>query len=173
MDASTVPFASSSAGGQIKALGNPGVWWGVFANFCGVTLFFAGVLARFAVSGGTYGFAPEGASTLNARGWLVPFVSLWLGYILNLVPYELIKRSKFVYHYIPALMMGVLLYALALEAVWAAAGKSRAARAAATILTIACFASVAFGFWYWGFPYTYGHKLTGEENAARKWNSKW
>ena len=32
-----------------------------------------------------------------------------LRYYINLVPYQLIKRSKFVYHYIPALLMGVQL----------------------------------------------------------------
>ena len=30
-------------------------------------------------------------------------------YYINLVPYQLIKRSKFVYHYIPALLHGVML----------------------------------------------------------------
>ena len=70
-------------------------------------------------------------------------------------------------------MMGVLLYALALEAVWAAAGRSRVARVAATLLTIACFASVAAGFWYWGIPYTYGMRMTAEQNHARMWSKKW
>jgi dolichyl-phosphate-mannose--protein O-mannosyl transferase len=173
MDASTVPFAATSTGGQIKALGNPGVWWGVFGNFLAVSAFGAACAGRWALSGGRAAFAPVGASALNARGWLVPFVTLWSGYLLNLVPYQLIKRSKFVYHYIPALMVGVLLYATALEALWAAAGRSALAKRAAALVTLLCFASVAAGFWYWGIPYTYGMKISAEQNAARKWVSKW
>lgn len=85
---------------------------GVFGNFLVVSLVFVLVSARFILAGRWTEPGPaDDGSELNSRGWVIPFVTLWSGYLLNLVPYRLIARSKFVYHYIPALMIGVLLCA--------------------------------------------------------------
>lgn len=116
------------------------------------------------------------------QGWVIPGVVLWSGYLLNLVPYMGISRSKFVYHYIPALMVAVLLAAYALEAAWCAAvalsppaSQRRAAlKGAATLLTLAWFGVVAAGFWYWCIPFGYGQsRLPWDQVQARKWNAKW
>ena len=97
---------------------------------------------------------------------VIPFVVFYAGYLLNLVPYQLITRSKFVYHYIPALMQGVLLFAVAVEGLLRfsrVAGWGGAGRAAVAAL----FGVVLAGFWYWGIPYSYGYKITSAQNAAR------
>ena len=131
MNCHSVPFASSSRGGQIKAQGNPAVWFGVFGNFVLITLLAvcaggaqaAAACARPAAAGrkGAQGAAsraprellaakgaalegpppPEEAPGAPAeelytppQGWLIPFVVLWSGYLLNLVPYVYITRSK-------------------------------------------------------------------------------
>jgi amino acid transporter len=110
------------------------------------------------------------------QGWVIPFVTLWSGYLLNLVPYMGISRSKFVYHYIPALMVAVLLTALAVEWLWARAGAGRAHaafRLAAPAITAATYGVVIAGFVYWGIPFGYGVRLPWEGVQARKWNPKW
>lgn len=194
MDAKSVPFSATTEGGQIKAMGNPAVWWGAFGNFVLCTVFAAGWLLlragkacarpakRPAAKGGVpAGLVPAGGAApapeapfVPPQGWFIPFVTLWCGYILNLVPYMGISRSKFVYHYIPALMVAVLLTALALEGVWAWAGTATGSkRSAAALITLACYGLVTAGFWYWGLPYAYGIRLDYAQNQARQWNHKW
>ena len=86
------------------------------------------------------------------------------------------------YHYIPALMVCVLLAAYTLEGVWCAAvafsrpgsGRRAALKAGAVLLSLAWFGVVAWGFWYWAIPFGYGQsRLPWEEVQARKWNPKW
>ena len=82
------------------------------------------------------------------------------------------------YHYIPALMVGVLLASFAMEGMWALAaraprGRVALARAAAGLVSAACFGLVAAAFWYWCIPFGYGERLDWNVAQARKWNSKW
>jgi dolichyl-phosphate-mannose--protein O-mannosyl transferase len=196
MNARIVPFAASSEGGQLKTVGNPAVWWGVFGNFVAVTavgaLWMGRALLGLGAKPAAAAAAPAPAapavepllapllapSALDARGWAIPWVVLWSGYLLNLVPYMLIARSKFVYHYMPALMVGAALFALSMEALWgwaarAAAPAPRVRAAAAAAVTAAAFAAVTAAFFYFGLPFVYGYKLTHEQHQARMWNSKW
>ena len=143
---------------------------------------------------GTLWAVATATNELGGGGWLVPFVTLLFGYYINLVPYELIVRSKFVYHYVPALLHGVLLLVVVADAAlaWAALpdGVTRPSvvhllrwRVAAVlwhhrVLAVrlwlgGVFAGVGVGFWYWGLPYAYGMPLTPEEHAARHWLAKW
>ena len=119
------------------------------------------------------GAGGEGTATLDKRGWLLPFVTLWSGYLLNLVPYQLIARSKFVYHYVPALMVGVLLFALCVDWVVAVFGGRGRGGGLAALFAGALFFVVAAGFWYWGVPFAYGYKIGAEETKARLWSKKW
>ena len=177
MDASTVPFAATREGGQLKALGNPAVWLGVTANFlaCTALLLPAALRLRAGARGAAAAF-PASARALEPL--LIPFGTLYAGYLLNLVPYQLIKRSKFVYHYVPALLMGVLLFAVAVEALLRfgrVLGGARGAgwRVASQAAVVALFAVVLAGFVYWGVPYGYGYKISPRQHAARMWNKKW
>ena len=176
--ASTVPFAATREGGQLKALGNPAVWLGVFGNFCAATVVGWGCLALAGTpllkgAAAAVGAGGEGSAALDKRGWLIPFVVLWSGYLLNLVPYQLIKRSKFVYHYIPALMVGVLLFALSVDWLMAVVGGRARQRALAALLAAALFTTVAFAFYYWNVPFGYGYRITPEQTKARLWSRKW
>jgi dolichyl-phosphate-mannose--protein O-mannosyl transferase len=176
--ASTVPFAATREGGQIKALGNPAVWLGSFGNFCVATVvgwgcaLLPGAARNVAAAVGAGG---KGTAALDhpARGWLIPFVVLWAGYLLNLVPYQLIARSKFVYHYIPALMVGVLLFALSVDFLLAVVGGRAKARVLAALIAAALFATVAFAFYFWNVPYGYGYRISPEQGKARLWSRKW
>ena len=190
MDARIVPFAATSEGGQLKSLGNPAVWWGVAGNFVLVTVLAVLWLGRALAGGAKPAPAPAPATTpaplltpsaRDTRGWAIPFVVLWSGYLLNLVPYVLIARSKFVYHYMPALMVGAMLLALSMEAVWAWAARAAAADAAAQraraavalAVSAAAFGLVTAAFFYWGLPYTYGLKISHAQHEARMWMQKW
>ena len=166
MDAHTVPFAATHEGGQLKALGNPAVWWGVTANFLAVTPLWALVALRLRDWGGVRARFPRSAAALDPL--LIPFATLYAGYLLNLVPYQLIARSKFVYHYIPALMQGVLLFATAAEGMVRFGGVlGGAPRLASRAALLALYALVLAGFLYWGLPYGYGYKISPRQNAAR------
>jgi dolichyl-phosphate-mannose--protein O-mannosyl transferase len=93
-------------------------------------------------------------------------------YYINLVPYQLIKRSKFVYHYIPALLMGVQLVVFVCHV---AASWSRLAGRpmVGTALVATVYAVAGWGFVYWGIPYGYGIPLTWEQHQARRWLPTW
>jgi dolichyl-phosphate-mannose--protein O-mannosyl transferase len=93
-------------------------------------------------------------------------------YYINLVPYQLIKRSKFVYHYIPALLMGVQLVVFVCHVAvrWS---RLTGRPAIGTALVASVYLLAGAGFWYWGIPYAYGTPLTWEQHQARKWISTW
>ena len=212
----TVPFATSERGGQLKAIGNPGVWWpaaflwalslalGVaWTAVHGVSLCKRAVawvdarveattntssqkarqapkaLAARVSAAGTSSSAPASApasvpETDRPVPFWIAFVTLWFGYAANVVPYEMITRSKFIYHGVPMLMVGVLLVALCVEyaITWARAdGAIR--RVPVTILTLALYAGALAGFYYWGVPYVYGFPLSPAQHAARRWHPKW
>jgi dolichyl-phosphate-mannose--protein O-mannosyl transferase len=120
-------------------------------------------------------------SDARATPLWVALVTLTCGYLANLVPYELITRSKFLYHYTPALLIGILLAATCVDAAWAwayALGAKRAAehpnrRLAVAIGTALLALAAGAGFYYWGLPSVYGLKLTHEQAQARKWREGW
>jgi len=194
----SVPFSSSAEGGPITALGNPGVHWPVAAAVAvaslGLALWAATGAARAlgllgggaagpaagAVSAAAEGDAwPEDGGGARATPPWAAVLALTAGYYANLVPYELIERSKFIYHYNPALLIGVLLLAALVDAAWAAAaalrtpaGRQGGARAVGALAAAVAAVAVA-GFAYWGIPYVYGIKLSPEAALARKWRSAW
>ena len=58
--------------------------------------------------------APAGAAPKRAA-FAAVFVFCALGYALNLAPYLSVKRSTFIYHYMPALLYAQLLTAVAVD----------------------------------------------------------
>lgn len=101
----------------------------------------------------------------------LPLFIFTSGYLLNLVPYVLIPRSKFVYHYVPALMVGMLLVATALE--YLLRSPVKATRERAYGLVLGMYAIVFVSFCYFNLPSAYGMELTHDQVEARKWNPKW
>ncbi len=83
---------------------------------------------------------------------------------------------RFVYHYIPALIMGIQLTALMCDAVLQAAAQAPrrpAASAAAAFLVAVLFTVSGAGFVYWALPWAYGLPLDRQGAVARKWLARW
>lgn len=90
-------------------------------------------------------------------------VFLFWGWLINLLPYILVDRSAFVYHYLPGLIYAQLLTGVIVDQL-----PIRLRILTTTIIlatTIACF--VYFAPWIYCFP------LTSDEHAARRWLPKW
>eukprot|EP00741_Cyanophora_paradoxa_P010629 tig00020537_g10273.t1 len=91
---------------------------------------------------------------------------LWTGalllasFALNLLPYALVQRSTFLYHYFPALLPALLLACALLEHALRARPALRAAACAAA-------AAVAAAFFVYLAPFVYALPLTPEGLAAR------
>ena len=82
----------NGAKANIYLLGNPFVWFGVFVSI--VVAFFGVVFRKF------------------RKNFGAPFYILLLGYFANLLPYIFISRVAFLYHYLPALTLGILISSL-------------------------------------------------------------
>eukprot|EP00301_Raphidiophrys_heterophryoidea_P005661 c12354_g1_i2.p1 GENE.c12354_g1_i2~~c12354_g1_i2.p1 ORF type:complete len:400 (+),score=106.90 c12354_g1_i2:511-1710(+) len=136
---------------HIRGMGNPFAWWLV-------VLFIAIHLLRLATN-----------SFQKVR--LVTAVTLTIGYFGNLLPYTLIERATWNYHYIPALLVGILIAGLGVDDLVRAASSPR--RLAGVVLLLAALmAGVALVFWYF-LPFTYGNSLTDSERQAHKWWYDW
>lgn len=85
------------------------------------------------------------------------------GYTLNLLPFMLIKRCTFLYHYIPAYLYGLLATAVGVDLL---PPRPRAA----VVLAGGVAATAAFGYWA---PWVYGTPLTAAAHQARQWLSRW
>jgi hypothetical protein len=125
----------------------------------------------------------EDGGGLRATPLWAGYVTLLVGYVVNLVPYELIERSKFIYHYIPDLLVGILLLSLCVDTLWAWAlprgGRAPVAPIAASrarLVAVLCGilgVAAAVGYAYWGIPFVHGMRLTDDEERAREWHEKW
>ncbi|RYY32896.1 hypothetical protein EON62_04820, partial [archaeon] len=69
------------------------------------------------------------------------------GYVLNLLPYVMVQRSCFVYHYMPALMYGELAAAVLLDSV---IGNKRMKTAAPLVLGAVIISYIFFCPWIYG-----------------------
>jgi dolichyl-phosphate-mannose--protein O-mannosyl transferase len=118
---------------------------------------------------------------IGGGGFVNPFITLLLGYYLNLVPYQLIERSKFTYHYIPALIVGMMFTVFVADTVLRVADLPLSGRSAWVVNRkllargIVCFLYVCAcaGFYYWALPYALGIPLSVEEHRARMWVRSW
>lgn len=80
----------------IYLIGNPVIWWLVLAGvICAVFIFLF---------------------VMKLRRKLQPLIYLFLfGYFINLLPFILVTRVAFLYHYLPALIFGILILTLFME----------------------------------------------------------
>lgn len=88
---------------------------------------------------------------------------LLLTYALNLLPYLGVKRSTFIYHYMPALLCGELLVALVLDQL---SGKQISKVTKGYILML------AIVFLYFS-PWIFAMGLTNDGHQRRRWNPRW
>ena len=137
-------------------LGNPGVIW-IVGLFVAVTALSSAFFLRYK------------ADTNLALGRLfAPFFAatgycLWV-YVLNLLPYILVARSAFIYHYMPALMYGEVMTALMIEQL---VGKRYMPGAMKVLMTIIISSFLFFAPWVYAIP------LTPDGHARRRLLKRW
>jgi dolichyl-phosphate-mannose--protein O-mannosyl transferase len=125
--------------------------------------------------------AATAVNAIGGGGFINPFITLLLGYYLNLVPYQLIERSKFTYHYIPALIVGMMFTVFVADTVLRVADLPLSGRSAWVVNRkllargIVCFLYICAcaGFYYWALPYAYGVPLTLKQHRERMWVHAW
>jgi len=88
---------------------------------------------------------------------------LWV-YALNLLPYILVNRSAFIYHYMPALMYAEIIGSMMVETL---VTKRHMPNAMKVIMFV-----VVAGFLFYA-PWVYSTPLTGEGHARRRLLKRW
>eukprot|EP00301_Raphidiophrys_heterophryoidea_P020327 c5053_g1_i1.p1 GENE.c5053_g1_i1~~c5053_g1_i1.p1 ORF type:complete len:582 (+),score=95.76 c5053_g1_i1:57-1802(+) len=163
---------------HVYFLGNPFVWW--FALFCLCIGPF--VLARRSwtdpgaavVSGenevSASGSSPSGHSDAGLTGkatasmWYRAF-ELYLGYISSILPYILVRRSCFIYHYMPSLFFALLATGLVCDHLLFL----RTARLRPRIyFLVGAVLLFSWSFWFFG-VFTYAVPITVDQFEARIW----
>lgn len=90
-------------------------------------------------------------------------VFLFWGWLINLLPYMLVDRSAFVYHYLPGLIYAQLLAGVLVDQI----PFYRRILVTLTILSMVIISFIYYAPWIYCFP------LTSEEHAARRWLPHW
>lgn len=142
---------------QIYLIGNPFVVWLVLVVVIAlmVSLCFA---IRYRRSVDRL-LKPSGRTRLHVG----TAVFLLCGWVCNLVPYMLVDRAAFMYHYLPGMFYGQLLCGLAVD------GLPRRGREIAVGMSVTLMAAALL---YWA-PWVYGLPLTDAQHARRRWLSRW
>lgn len=141
---------------QIYLLGNPVVIYSTLISVLGfLSLLLISVRYRKALRGrlGT-------AKAVWMRGVGIFLLSGWL---CNLLPYILVDRAAFIYHYIPGLFYGQLLTGLVIDLL---PPKGR------IVPALMLMGGMWAAFVYW-MPWIYGLPLTDKQHAARRWLPRW
>ncbi|CAN8065505.1 unnamed protein product [Agarophyton chilense] len=90
-------------------------------------------------------------------------IFLLSGWLCNLLPYILVDRAAFIYHYIPGLFYGQLLVGLVLDAV---PSKARIP------VVVVMGGSMVTAFVYWS-PWIYATPMDSDQHSRRRWLPKW
>lgn len=133
---------------RIYLFGNPIVLWMVLA-VCVMYVLTMVFILRYKRNGS------------SPRAVLCSF--LFAGWLCNLLPYILVDRAAFIYHYIPGLFYGQLLTGAVLDFL---PKRIRAATVAAS--SIAMLAALV----YWA-PWIYASPLTKTQLTSRRWLPRW
>lgn len=139
-----VSFWRKSAGGvtaEINSIGNPAVWWGTTI---------AGFLALLF-------WLPERE---RHRRWLL--MLLWFGSILPFFP---VRRTLFMYHYLPALVFAILI-----AVGWLAEPSPYQRYKAIALHGMLALAVILFLYFM---PFSYGLYLADADRASRFWIASW
>lgn len=142
---------------QVYLLGNPVVIYMVL----GCVTLFAALTALSVRYREWFAGMRRAAELRRLRGTGVFLLSGWL---CNLLPYILVDRAAFIYHYLPGLFYGQLLCGLMVDVIPGARWR------AALVMTLV--AAMAAAFVYWS-PWAYAVPLTNEQHARRRWLPRW
>lgn len=88
---------------------------------------------------------------------------LLFGWLANLLPYILVDRAAFIYHYLPGMFYGQLLTGVLLDILAPGVRK---------ILTLCLIAAMTMALVYWA-PWIYGLPLADADHARRRWMHRW
>jgi dolichyl-phosphate-mannose-protein mannosyltransferase len=135
----------------VYLLGNPLVLWIVAAAMC-VALVVMGVYCRSR----RFSSLPEHAAFERWTPAFTVLIYCMLGYACNMVPYALVTRSCFLYHYMPALMYGQLLTATLVDML---AGRKWMPKVTRILISIVCICYVFYAPWIYAIR-MYHHKHT-------------
>lgn len=125
-------------GRHLICMGNVLVWWSVFAAIIG-------------------SFVAKFFNTIDREG----FDNL-LGYLFSFLPFALIPRDTFLYHYAIPLMFGIFALVILLE-------RQFSPKITGFLLSLVCFLAI-FGFFMWC-PWVYA--LTTPDFQFMVWNENW
>lgn len=148
-------FHHEQAGKQVKtiiALGNPAVWWGsslaVFAGLITVTWRLISHLRR------------------KTRGLKLPsgLIIALASYLAFLLPWALVKRGLFIFHYLTAYLFAILVLSF-----WISKLIKRPDTKA---FAIGCLVATAAVFWYF-YPLLTATQIPLESFQARLWLGSW
>lgn len=93
---------------------------------------------------------------------------LAFGWACNLLPYILVDRAAFIYHYIPGLFYGELLVGLLVDLL----PNSGTFGGMRTVVCVTVCSACVAAFAYWS-PWIYAVALTEEEHRRRRWLPRW
>lgn len=142
---------------SVYLLCNPLVCW--FCAIC-VALFMLGGLAMVRFRGMKFLSGIKGRNLYHS---LFTCMFLFWGWILNLLPYILVDRSAFVYHYLPG-----LLYAQLLSGVIVSELPKRLSFLVTFLVSIGVTAAFIFHA-----PWIYAYSISSAQHEARRWLPKW
>eukprot|EP00301_Raphidiophrys_heterophryoidea_P003957 c1175_g1_i1.p1 GENE.c1175_g1_i1~~c1175_g1_i1.p1 ORF type:complete len:557 (+),score=103.73 c1175_g1_i1:1-1671(+) len=167
----------------VYLLGNPFVWW--FSSLC----LLASPIVFWADPRRRWEQAPEAGSTLskiktrsavyspthfsptsefpNRFGNLM--LQLYTGWIASILPYALISRACFIYHYMPSLVFAILLTGVLFDVSFNAWSVPHWLRVVIVSNLIVAF---TWAFYFFA-PLSYGDEMTFNENKARRWFESW
>jgi dolichyl-phosphate-mannose-protein mannosyltransferase len=139
----------------VYLLGNPAAIW----------LVLLGVIGGFSVL--FFYCRYRSGQTAFYPNWVRAFASsltyTCLVWLINLLPYILVSRAAFVYHYLPALLYGEITVALLVDKM---AGKH-----VNTVVTYLLIAVV--GVWFMFAPWVYGIGVSTDYHASLRWMKGW
>lgn len=130
---------------RIYLLGNPLIWW--LGLLCVVFIFFVLI---------------DELRSKKKTIYFEPLLVLMIGYIFNLLPYVLITRPAFLYHYFPSFIFMTLMSGFVLWFFF----KNK------PVVLVLIFLVIIQSFIYFA-PLSYGLPLTDSQFEARMWFKSW
>eukprot|EP00181_Compsopogon_caeruleus_P000738 CAMPEP_0184686522 /NCGR_PEP_ID=MMETSP0312-20130426/22776_1 /TAXON_ID=31354 /ORGANISM="Compsopogon coeruleus, Strain SAG 36.94" /LENGTH=300 /DNA_ID=CAMNT_0027141687 /DNA_START=1 /DNA_END=903 /DNA_ORIENTATION=- len=141
---------------QVYLIGNPFVVYTCFA-FSVIFAITVLVLVRYRKQ------LLRGFSNQDRKYNLYMGILLLVGWLLNLLPYILVDRPAFVYHYIPGLYYAMLLSGICVEFL---PPKVR------VVVVVLAIIPMVWGLIYWA-PWIYALPIPADQHAARRWLKRW
>ncbi|CAN8074108.1 unnamed protein product [Agarophyton chilense] len=108
-------------------------------------------------------YRPHLVSSVHKQHFFGTGTFLFFGWLLNLLPYLLVDRSAFVYHYLPALMYAQLLSALVVD-------QLPVRLKGFVVFTLSLAVIVTYVYFA---PWVYCLPLDAQQHAKRRWWGRW